>query len=294
MQEEISLKELILILVRGWKLFVSITVFSVVATTVGLYLLNTTAYVGELHGKLIKVDQYDTVYGSFRPNYASLEEQLMLVNEVEFLNFINNEVESNGNISFGVVTPDGLNFTIQFSLTDSKNIESSLKFVQNNLEDYLNYSIQTSAIESFLKHIADEIERENRSIFIHQGYIDRFANKRDQFDQLLNANTIHPSYDMIQREITSFELAQLRSLERIEILERDSKTLTSFDYKDFMTYQEGDVKFDDISVNLNFDPEITISSVSRYNAPLMVVVSAVISAMLAIFVIFFINYWKST
>lgn len=293
MQEEISLKELILILVKGWKLIISTTVLSILISIVGVYLLNSTSHVGELRGRLIRIDQYDTMYGSYRPGYTSIEEQLNQVNSDEFVNLIKSELEIDGEIPLIVTSPDGLNFTIQYSSSDSKVVEPIIKEVQEYLEDYLNYDVQTSAIESIIEHNENAIERELRSIETYQGYIDRYLTKRNQVDKLLSENTINPSYDIIQREITNFELSQILSLERIDNIKTDTELLKTFNYVDFSAYQKGKLKFDDVSVNLKLMPDISISSVSRLNPPLMVAVSAVLGAMLGIFILFFINYWKS-
>lgn len=292
MQEEISLKELILILVKGWKLIVGTTVLSVIAAILGVTVLNTTSYSGELQGKLIKIDEYNTIYGSYRPTYLSIEDQIKQSFTKDFLDYIQKEADFDESPSLLVSAPDGINFTIQYISNSNDGIDPFLKSVQRHLEDYLNYDVQIQAIDSLQKYYHNESIREQRNININQDYIDRFVEKRDQTEKLLGSN-INPAYDMIQREITRYEIKQLESQARIETLESDEKLLESYYYENFDSYKKGNEHFDAVSVNLTLSKDINITPITRFNTPLMIVVGAVMGAMLGIFIVYFIQYWKS-
>lgn len=292
MQEELSLKELVLILLKGWKLIVGATILTVITTIVALTVLNSTSYTGELKGRLIKIDQYDTIYGSYRPTFLNIEEQIKQSLHVGLLELVQKEAKNSKLPSVMVSAPDGINFTIQYNSNSTEYIEPVLKSLQKHLEDYLNYDLQTQAVDALQKYHDDEIIREQTNVKVHQAFIDRFIEKLDQTEKLLGSD-INPAYDMFLREITQYEIKQTGSQIRIEMLESNINMLNLYNYEDFNTYKKGNEHLDAISVNLTLSNEINKTHITRFNTPLMIVVGAVMGAMLGVFIVFFNNYWKS-
>lgn len=153
--------------------------------------------------------------------------------------------------------------------------------------------MQASAINRFQRIIQIEIDREYKNIATNQGILERFSEKISQTESLLNTANINPAYEVILREITSLELSQLRSLENIETLKGDYDALETYRYANYDEYKNSSNLFDQVSVDLTVNSDIIVTPVNRFNPPMMIAISGMMGLMLGIFIVYFIQYWKS-
>jgi len=147
--EEISLFELIQIIIKGWKIILITTVITLVLSIGAFFLLNEPSYIYETKASLIySQDQY-TDLGEYKFPYSKADEFIKILKDEEFIEFISKETavdksEIINSITFSTSNINELGVTISNS-----NIEITNKIYQilhEHAEDFLEFYINREAV----------------------------------------------------------------------------------------------------------------------------------------------------
>lgn len=293
--EEISLKDLILIILKGWKMillsiFITLGIAVIVFFTNNSQTLNSSA-----QNKIIFKSEYTTEFGQYTLPYANADAFIILLKEDAFYELIS----SKSNISVDklktLITFSSLNstdYSLNVSADDSIDIKLLTEQISENTSDYLNYAISNKALDSF------ENSHKLRKTNLENSKIDKLMMTTYFEDQLKNTNilinnyTVNPMYSIIASNL----IALKASLAEIDFaIVKTDKYLTDIktyleSYTSLSIYQKSTNKFDEIKIQTkHFKPNYT--ETSKYNYKTLFPISIILGVMIGIFIVFFKNYW---
>lgn len=291
MQEnEISLKELILILLKGWKWIVGTTVVSMLISLLILVSMNTTTYQLNLTGTIIKADNYDTAFGVYPAYMVKNVDLINLVKSREYLK---------------IITIEGKPFTITPTLSDAGEITISLNSydpsflteastsILENFENYVNYTLQNKAIEYFMDIHQISLDRTVVTVENNTKLIETLTQKLNSIDRLIAPDIINPEFNVFSSQRASIEFETIRLQYEIERNKTNLVQLEKLISKDFDAYKVQKEQLDVIKASINFDSSNNVQELNRFNPLTLLPISIILGGMLGVFIVFFLHYWKN-
>lgn len=290
-EEEISLKELILILLKEWKTILMITFIGFLFSIALIFLFNETSYTTTLEGSISTIDRYDTTYGVYSSNITKIDEQINLINNHEYIDYLNTLEVKSINVNPKVI--NGSDFTIQIQSNEESMTKTAANEIAKSFELYLNYNLQSKALSHFLTLNEINVVKLKESSQYTQELIKTFSAKLEGVQSLLEVSIINPTYQIIQSEITHLELAELTNTNEIRRLEKSIEKLSGQQSESFEDYLESNDRFDQVTVSLLFSDKSLTQSTKRFEPLTTTAIATVLSIMLGVFVALFKNYWNN-
>lgn len=291
MQEnEISLKELILILLKGWKWIIGTTVVSFIISLLILVTLNTTTYQLNLTGTIIKADNYDTAFGVYPAYMVKNMDLINLVKSSEYLEIITNEGDA------FTITPtlsDAGEMTISLNSNDPLSLTEASASILESFEIYVNYALQNKAIEYFMDTNQISLDRTIVTVENNTKLIETLTQKLNSIDRLVAPDIINPEFNVFSSQRASIEFETIRLQYEIEKMTTNLVQLEKLISKDFDAYKMQKEQLDVIKASINFNTSNNVQELNRFNPLTLLPISIILGGMLGVFIVFFLHYWKN-
>ncbi|HCT63608.1 MAG TPA: hypothetical protein DIC19_05860 [Erysipelotrichaceae bacterium] len=296
--EEISLRDLILILLKGWKLIVATTIV-VLTIAFGVFLtLNTTTYTASTQAKLMFRPDYPSKFGTYALPQSKAEDFLILLKDETFLESLSTtlKIDSNQLETVLAFTPiNTTDFTIKAIGATSEDTSELINTVVDSAEDYINYVVSKKMFTSFDTSYNTKLIEMEKSKTDKQRMFTYFETELKSITPLLNNNVINPVFSSLSANLVQVKanLAEIdfSILESKDYLNEIQTTLDNL--KSFDSFKLANHNLETPKIELTFN-NINKNETKRFNAMTLFPVSLVLGVMLGAFIVFFKNYWSSS
>jgi capsular polysaccharide biosynthesis protein len=316
-ENEISLKELLLILKKEFKIIATITATLILLSGIFSFFIAKPVY-SSTASIVVKVPEtIITKYGEYHLLTNNPNDIISLMKDIELaektikgLNLKISTDSFNNSLSYNS-SKDSSKYTVNFKWTDKDNSSTILSTHLNNYIDYINYRFTLSATENFIRDI-----EKNNSIVAQSinelkdtiSYNDEIISSLDNYqptelkqfnstnDGIIIAEISNPSYNKLQEELLS-QKVQLNNLEQQLSINGSNLKELHVEYKNLLenpnylvtektlNIMEGNIKI--------FEKAHTPSYPISPNKKLNLAISLVLGLMIGVFVAFFKNYWQN-
>lgn len=291
---EISLKDLILFLFKGWKIILCSTIIVILIGSFFVYFLNYTSYSSEYRGKFYAKDSYYTEYGEVINTSVRIDTIIALLNNNEFLEFISTDSKISNLTSLSFTIENQFDLSIRYTSVESNSVSKVMSSIKDYTEKYLDYRLQIDSISSLISTIQNKINIENKNLGFNRILIESYQVKQNNTNKFIEHDFINPAYEVILSQITNLELKQIELQEYIKFLNNEKDKLALLNYDSFESYVAGSNQFDEVSIEFdNASNDIHITQSDRFNIMISILISSTIGFMLGVFIVYFIEYWKS-
>lgn len=287
--EEISLKKLILLLLKGWKI---IFLSTVVLLLIGLGVYNfgnqTTLSLSST-AQLSYFPSYITAYGTFNSGLEKGEDVLNLI-EDDFYKELQDVTsyefpvdQLKPYVSFSVSAPNTLKIT--YTGLDETSLQNLQSNVSHSLSIYLSTSLQDKAQQQFLLALSNSSIQAALDIKKNEELIALFEAELSQTDMLLSSNLINPAYASLASRIQDLKNTNLILNYTSTLLAKQIEELNTLDHEDTLPF---------IGIYADITNDNTVISSQQFNIKTLIPISLVLGMMVGIFIVLFMNYWKNT
>lgn len=316
-ENEISLKELLLILKKEFKIIATITLLMVILVGIYSFAIAKPIYSSEA-SLVVKVpESVASKYGTYTLIANNPNDIMSLINEVDLadktIKDLNLDISANtlnNNLSYSS-GKDSSRYSLSFKWTDVDNASNILSTHLENFIDYINYRFSLSAVENFMdstekknsiiqqsiKELTEKISYNNEVFSSLDSYSSTEMKRLDSTKNgIVIAELSNPSYSKLQEEIINQKI-QLNNLE-FELSTNKSNLLelkTEYDNllknpnysltEKTLNIMEGNIKV--------FEKPYTKPYPISPNKTLNLAISLVLGLMIGVFVAFFKNYWQN-
>lgn len=289
-KSEISLKAFIFILVKAWKWVFGASLAFFLASVLITTLLNSTSYEASLTGFLKKADVYETKFGTFK---TDLIKDIELINSVKNKEFLTHIIQDDLPISISTSLLETGEFTITLHSNDTKSLDSLSTSIIESLEDYINFNLQTEASEYFKAFSLVALDQAHDTLEDNAELIALLTQKIDSIERLITPNIINPEYEVLSTHRASLEYETIRSqfvINKNTLIQNQLNRYLSFDFDDYKANNEN---IAGLKVSLEFNTTGTIQEQSLFSPLAFISFSTIMGALLSIFVVYFLHYWKN-
>lgn len=293
--EEISLHDLILLLLKGWKLIATTTIV-VMAIAIGVFFtLNSTTYSASTQVKLAFKPDFTSKFGQYTLPQTKAEDFVALLKEDAFIDNLSTltEYSSDQLNSFLTLTPiNTTDFTINVIGSSAEEPVIIMTAVKGSAEKYINYVVAKKMFTTF------ETSYRARQVGLEKSKIDKqkmftyFETELKSTTPLLNNNVINPvfsslSANLVQVKATLAEIdySIIETSDYLNEIENNLDNLKSFD-----NFEAENLNLVSSKVEFSFK-DINQNETQRFNATTLFPVSLILGIMLGVFIVFFKNYW---
>lgn len=291
MQEnEISIKELVLLLLKGWKWIVGTTLACLIISVLILSLFNTKTYKVNLNGTIVKSDVYETLFGAYPANTIKNIDLINQVKSGEFNNYIKN---IDNLVSINTLLTDTGEFTISLNSNENTNLKNVKDRILDSFESYVNFNLQERSIKFFTDIYQVSLDRTKVTVENNIKLIESLTQKLTTIDRLIATDVINPEYDVFSSQRASVEYDTIRQQYEIERLTNSLVLLDNYSTNSFDAYLKQENPINGIEVAVNFNSTNSIQELRRFNPLTLLPISVILGGMLGVFIVFFLHYWKN-
>lgn len=286
--EEISLKELLILLLKGWK-WIVVTTLITLLLSVGVFLFeNTVSYSTQSKVDLSYQSNFVTVYGTYDANLTKAEDVVALIGDdfYESLQSVNSYSFSADDlkpyISISVSAPNTLVINYSgLSEVDLQNVQSN---VAHTLSQYLSHALQVKAQKQFITESNNAIVQASVELKKNEELITLFEAQLIGVSPTLNGSIINPIYNSL-----SLRIQDLKNNNLVYAYTQDQKLamieeLNTQDFEDTLP---------NIAVYATFEHDQNVTETSQFSATTLFPISIVLGLMVGVFIVLFMNYWKT-
>lgn len=287
--EEISLKDLILLLVRGWKILIlSIVVIMVIA--LGVFILgNQETYSLSSKATLSYNESHMTVYGNFDVGLNKAIDVLAFIQDdyyedlqdVTFYEFPVKDLKPY--IRFIAIEPDKV--TITYSGLDRISLHNLQSNVNRTLSNYLSHRLKDNAKRHFLVELSNAMQQESYDLIKNEELIILLEAELAATNILMNNNIINPSYVVIATKIQDLKISNIELNYALNLASNQMKMLETSGYEDTLS---------SIVINVDTVDETTVTIHQRFNNNTFFPISFVLGLIIGVLIVLLKNYWKNS
>lgn len=296
--EEISLRDLILLLVKGWKLIVSTTLIVLGIAILVFFMTNSTTFTTSTLTELTFKPEFTSKYGQYTLPQSKAEDFIGILKDESFMEYLSatTEIDNNRINTILTFTPINTNeFSISISSENDDEAMIIMRTLEEHSEDYINFIVSEKMFSTFETSLKTKLIGMEKNRFDKQKMITYFEAELVKTNPLLNNNLINPVFSslsshLVQAKATIAEL-DFSMLENKEFSTEIKDILEKL--ATFEDYLRVDQKLDTPHVKLDFK-DAKQSESQRFSAKTLFPVSLILGIMLGIFVVFFKNYWTSS
>ena len=299
--EEISLKELIIILLKGWKWIVSFTLITTLAAIVFTLGFKPVLYQSNSQFNIRIPDNITTQYGTYRFPSTNVTDYTVYLTSDEVLNKVISDLDLNLSVS-------ELRNSISFSYDKANGVN-----LVNTSVTFYNTVLSAQVHQDWLESFKDILEETYQQLAIdsliaqRESQIELLATEQTQIRfQLASLKTYKDTltYDIGQ----SYEVSR-NNYSYMKVLDKESElNLRDYEISSLtILYNEDLDELKAISVLNQLDDKLNVlngaitlpknidtpSTALDRGLALNSAIGFVLGAMLGLFVVFFLNYWKS-
>lgn len=287
--EEISLKELILLLLKGWKIIVLSTVV-LVLIGLGVYTFgNQTTLSLSSTAQLSYFPSHVTAYGTFSTGLGKAEDVLTLIEDdfykelqdVSSYEFSENNLKPY--VSFSVSAPNTLK--ISYTGLDKTSLENLQSNASHYLGDYLSTKLQEKAQKQFLIELNNDSLQTALDLKKNDELISLFETELKNTDMLLTSSIINPTYASIASRIQDLRNTNLLYEYSFNQKTKQIEELNSLDFEETLPL---------IGVYAEVNHNKNLVSTEQFSLKTLIPISFVLGSMIGVFIVLFVNYWKNT
>lgn len=286
--EEISLKELLLIILKGWKWVVSSTLLVLGIAIIVFMVGNKTSYSLTSTAKLHYNQEYVTEYGTFKSELSKAEDVLLLIDDQFYKNLQDVTTHSfsvedlKPFVSFVVSAPN--TFTINYSGLEKVDLENLQSNVSNTLSKYLSEALQTKAKEQFIGFVANEMMNTSFESKSNTEIITILETELIKVPYTLSNNLINPAYNSLASKIQ-----ELKN-ENLVLNYTYTQKQTQLDNLNTLDFEE---TLPNIGIYSDIENNTNVVETKQFSAKTLFPISLVLGVMVSFFIVLFMNYWKT-
>ena len=310
--DEISLKELITILLKEKKIIVIITIVAVTLAAIYSFVFLKIEYQNNvLINIAINEKSIETPIGIFENPYDTLDEYMALVKDGNVLAMTESDLEdkySSKDIANTIQT-DIISKDQSFSIIVKGDNEKDVNLITNvhtdNYLRYLQFDLTYKAIDYLYNKNHNEINILEKKIEENKNIKDKINALIEDTPKVINLNNskgqeIHPAYAIYLSEIANLDIERINLLNSLDIVQKSNEALSK-ELKAMEGYKEipsQEKLNDDIyqvvkNVVTVYKEPLKESMFIKPNYKLNIAISLVLGLMLGVFVAFFKNYWQN-
>lgn len=293
--EEISLRDLILLLLKGWKLIATTTIV-VMAIAIGVFFtLNSTTYSASTQVKLAFKPDFTSKFGPYTLPQTKAEDFVASLKDEAFIDYLSTLTEYSSDQLNSILTLTPINttdFTINVTGSSAEEPVIIISALEGSAEKYINYVVAKKMFTTF------ETSYRARQVGLEKSKIDKqkmftyFETELKSTTPLLNNNVINPvfsslSANLVQVKATLAEIdfSIIETSDYLNEIENNLDNLISFD-----NFEAENLNFVSSKVEVSFK-DINQNETQRFNATTLFPVSLILGIMLGVFIVFIKNYW---
>lgn len=296
LEDEITLKELILILLKGFKLILASTLIFLLVGVIFYYVFQSTIYSSNINARYNILNEIPTEYGVVEIRTETYDSLLTLYGEYELLSYLANQVNHE-------ILASEILEVLQIKLSNSKQLsliaksdnkdlnQTIIQSYQSIIREYANYRLQKDIITILYGRL--------EQLAYYQSLIDFYQQKVNETNPLLFQNSqntiINPQYSyysvaLLEAETNYFQLF-LRN-EPIAFIKEQLNSLQQ-NHSSFEVYLSSSIKLHPQIITITFVEPIEVNETKTQNLALTISISTILGMMLGVFVVLFKNYWES-
>lgn len=295
--EEISLYELIQIIIKGWRTIIISTLVTLLLT-IGVYFLsNSPTYSSNLIGTVFFTKDQITDVGQYSFPYSKSEDFAIMLKDKEFIQFLSSELEiseSDIRSNLSISSPNTTEYLLNITSSNQTNNDTILSKTKEYSEKYMNYVASKNAIEQIKHTQTQKLDTLEKQLRDKNRLLEYLNIELENTDKLLGAN-INPSYSSLLSYKTRLEFERTELEFAVKDIEENSVKINDFidnseSYKDYLS---NDQELSISNIEIEYD-QIQTTEVYRFNAKTLFPIAGLLGIMLGIFIVFFKNYWISS
>ena len=295
--EEISLYELIQIIIKGWRTIIISTLVTLLLT-IGVYFLsNSPTYSSNLIGTVFFTKDQITDVGQYSFPYSKSEDFAIMLKDKEFIQFLSSELEiseSDIRSNLSISSPNTTEYLLNITSSNQTNNDTILSKIKEYSEKYMNYVASKNAIEQIKHTQTQKLDTLEKQLRDKNRLLEYLNIELENTDKLLGTN-INPSYSSLLSYKTRLEFERTELEFAVKDIEENSVKINDFidnseSYKDYLS---NDQELSISNIEIEYD-QIQTTEVYRFNAKTLFPIAGLLGIMLGIFIVFFKNYWISS
>ena len=293
--EEISLRDLILLLLKGWKLIATTTIV-VMAITIGVFFtLNSTTYSASTQVKLAFKPDFTSKFGPYTLPQTKAEDFVALLKEDVFIDNLSTLTEYSSDQLNSILTLTPINttdFTINVTGSSAEEPVIIISALEGSAEKYINYVVSKKMFITFETSYNAKLVGLEKLDSDKQKMLTYFETELKSTTPLLNNNVVNPVFSslsahlvQVKASLAEIDFSAIETKEYLNEIENNLDNLKTFD-----DFKMNNYSFDSPKIELSFN-EIIQNESLRFNAKTLFPVSLILGIMLGVFIVFFKNYW---
>ena len=293
--EEISLRDLILLLLKGWKLIATTTIV-VMAITIGVFFtLNSTTYSASTQVKLAFKPDFTSKFGPYTLPQTKAEDFVALLKEDAFIDNLSTLTEYSSDQLNSILTLTPINttdFTINVTGSSAEEPAIIISALEGSAEKYINYVVSKKMFITFETSYNAKLVGLEKLDSDKQKMLTYFETELKSTTPLLNNNVVNPVFSslsahlvQVKASLAEIDFSAIETKEYLNEIENNLDNLKTFD-----DFKMNNYSFDSPKIELSFN-EIIQNESLRFNAKTLFPVSLILGIMLGVFIVFFKNYW---
>ena len=286
--EEISLKELILLLVNGWKVILLTTLLILgIASSVFVF-ANPETLTLSSKATLTYSPNYVTRYGSFNSGLNKAEDVLTLIQDdyydslQETTTYTFPVEDLKPHITFSVSAPNEL--TLTYTGLDKVSLEILQSNVAHTLSTYLSTQLQDKAKKQFLLELSNARIQASMDYKKNEELIALYDTELKNTEMLLTSTILNPAYASIASRLQDLKNSNLVLEYTSSQIDKHTKELNTLDYEETLPF---------IGIYADVVNNTDVVVTQQFSAKTLFPISLVLGVMVGVFLVLFINYWKS-
>ena len=312
--DEISLKELITILLKEKKIIAIITIAAITLATIYSFVFLKTEYQNNaLISIAINEKSIETPFGTFENPYDSLDEYMALVKDGNVLTMTerdlgdqHNDKDISRRIQTDIVGKDQ-SFSIIVKGDNPKDVRLITTTHRDNYLRYLHFDLTYKAIDYLYNKNHNEINILEKNLKDNQDVIEEInklllvtPKALDLNDGRNGSQEVNPAYPIFLSEIATLNIERINLLNSLDIVQKNNEVLSKElnVMEDFKEIPSQEKLNDDIyqavkNIVTVYEEPLSESKAIKPNYKLNIAISLVLGLMLGVFVAFFKNYWQN-
>jgi LPS O-antigen subunit length determinant protein (WzzB/FepE family) len=287
--DEISLKELILILYSGLRVIITFFIVSILIALVVIFGFNPVSQSSSLTLQSTLPNTFTTTFGVFNNPLRKIEDLQFLATQNELLQTMQIDAST---VNVRKVSDTSFELTLTHPLNHTRVID--LDTYSTTLNDFIAYRLQTLAHTEFSEQLRTRLELLDQELALSNQLLDLYQAEIKNVPVLLSSYVMNPEYEILSQKLVNARLSSQELTLKRATLDQQVNALSdlNFTYTSFENFQTSAQRLTGISLP-TFPINKTYTESPRFQSLLTLAIAAVLGLMLGVFVVFFTHYWKS-
>ena len=299
--EEISLRDLILLLIKGWKQIASATLVSLIIAVGVFFTLNVTTYTASSQVGLDFSPEYSSKFGPSTLPWTKSEDFINLLKDDTFINHLSSvsKIDSNQlKVSLNYIPVDTYNFTLSVSGPISDEAFQIMKIAKESVElyqDYVNFLLSRHMLSTFDYSFRTKLVGIQESKADKQKMLTYYEAELSNTTPLINNNVVNPIFSNLSANLVQMKASITEINFSIDEINDNLQEIDDYLFiaSSFESFRVNKSSIDGPRVSFVFS-DINITKSQKLSAKSLFPVSIILGVMLGVFIVFFKNYWSNS